>query len=70
MSETPNPNEKQVIVAEPEGIGFSFRRLIAGLICAAFFGFIGYAWQESIALGILAGIIAFVIGYVTGRFYY
>lgn len=69
MTESNNQEEKQVVVASRKG-GISFKRIIAGLSCAVVFGLAAYAWQENIFLGILAAVVAFVVGYFMGLLIY
>lgn len=69
MTESNNQQEKQVVVGSRKN-GISFKRVIAGLSCAIVFGLGVYAWQESVVLGILTAIVAFIVGYSMGLLIY
>jgi hypothetical protein len=62
--------EKKVVVGVPVKSGISFKRVFSGFICGAFFFAIGYFWQDSIFIGIIFAVVAFLIGYFSGRAIY
>lgn len=69
MSDSPNTDGKQVEVGTPASGGISWKRVISGVICGVFFFVVGTGWQNPF-VGAIFAVIAFLIGYFSGRFIY
>ncbi len=69
MSDSPNTDGKQVEVGVSASGGISFKRVISGVICGVFFYLVGAGWQNPF-VGAIFAVIAFLIGYSSGKFIY
>lgn len=69
MSDPSTQPEKEVVVAT-EKRQVSFRMVVAGLSVAFVAGLAVYAWQENVFLAIVAAIVGFIFGYLSGTLIY
>ena len=66
----PDPQQQKEVIVATEKTQVSFRMIVAGISVGLVAGLGVYGWQENVILAIVAAIVGFVFGYLSGTFIY